>query len=217
MTGGLLAFDIATVTGWAYAPSEAVSAWPDMGTLGDPQFARPPLDKISWGSQRFGTLGCDSGLLMHEAQLWFTVQLSRKRPDLVVIEQPLPLGHMTTPVGKRCRVCRRTDHVPLVNADTQRKIGGLIGVFDKVRFEMSLPWDQHGPNSISKHFTGDGTSGGRKQRNIDACLLRGWDVKKDHNAADALALLDYAIACERNLVKERAKFAAAVERAGAAA
>ena len=212
MTGGILALDIATVTGFAYAPPEAVAAWPDMGALGDYQFAAPPLDRIVWGSQRFGTPGCDPGLMTHEAHFWLTAQLHHKerRPALVVIEAPLPLGHMTK-IDPRTR-----RKVPLVNTETQRKLGGLYGIFDLVRFRADVRWAEYGVSSIRLHFIGDGRASKKRDRIIKRCLDRGWDVGKDHNAADALAVLDYAVAIDRRLVKKTDVAGAALEQAAAA-
>ena len=219
ITGGILALDIATVTGFAYAPAEAVAAWPALGALEDFVFASPPFDKIVWGHQRFGTPGCDPGLMVHEAHFWFTAQFhSKERPArLVAIEAPLPLAHMTKAVGPMCPRCRQVPQQPLLTTDVQRKLGDLYGVLDLVRFRAPVRCVEHNVKSIRAHFLADGGAKKREGAVIRRCLERGWEVGTDDDAADALAVLDYAVAFERGLVKKTEHAGAAIERAAAAA
>ena len=87
-------------------------------------------------------------------------------------------------------------HGAETNVWTLRKLYGLPMVLALLAFDRSIPLEEINSSEISSHFLGKGypmKSEHRKKATMAMCLKRGWTVEDDNNA-DALALLDCAIA-----------------------
>lgn len=79
---------------------------------------------------------------------------------------------------------------PLLRADrAARLLIGLASVAELVATSYRLRCLEADPATIKKHLTGAGNAD--KAAMVKTCRLLGWDVTDD-NAADALALWDYA-------------------------
>lgn len=72
--------------------------------------------------------------------------------------------------------------------------GGFLAFLEAFCAEMKIRLVPVGVKTIKKHFTGKGNA--TKDDVMSVCFSKNWEFE-DHNAADALALLDYAMEKER--------------------
>ena len=174
MTGGILALDLATRLGWAYAGPAALSSWP----LTAMEAAAMPSPPAVSGWFRLPKTGPDVGWFLDAYHDFLTNSLDLHLPALVVFEAPW--------VG------------PNTAQDTARKLLSLAGHTEFVCRRRRLDYREANNATVRKHFIGKGR-GDRatlKRLTIDACKARGWSPEND-DEADALGLLDYAVACWR--------------------
>jgi Holliday junction resolvasome RuvABC endonuclease subunit len=167
-TGGLLALDIATRTGWAYGRV------PLRGTTAlEASAVRPP--KPDSGIIRVLTEAGGLGHFLAEFEERLTGLLDDKRPGGLIIEAPL---------------------LPkLTSFETVCKLMSMAGIAQKVADQWRIRWRRIAqPASIKKHFAGKGNA--KKPDMIAACRQRGWEVFDD-NEADALAIWDLGCALYR--------------------
>ena len=168
---GILAFDIATTTGWAYL-------YPG---------ARP-----LWGHQRFGSVGASSGEVMHRAMIWADALFIRFRPKYVVYESPYvprPATSKIRPAGAPPR-----KGPPPLDIAVVRRLCALCYLFEMVAFERSTEIREVDTSTWCKFFTGTARWGGRAEKKaatIRTCGRYGWTPVTD-DEADALGIAAYA-------------------------
>lgn len=168
----ILALDIATRTGWAYAGPAALAAWPATPL----EAAAMPVPGFVVGSREFpGTVAALGGFAdaYHE---WLHDLMGGYTPTLVVFEAPF--------VG------------PYTGQAAARKLNGLAWHTEWLCRRLGVACEEAVPRDWRKHFTGVG-SGKRKAMKdnaMAACTARGWPFAND-DEADAAGILDYAVAC----------------------
>lgn len=167
----ILALDLATKTGWAFATADAVAAWPFGGLARE-------VPVISSGVVRFdGSQGqkCASALG------WIMLQLAKLKPDQVWIE-----GVIASPgAPKDFRERKRQSSINLAG----KLAHALNGVVKAACINAGIEPQERFPNQIKRSLTGHGNAD--KAAMIRMCELRGWHPSDD-NEADAMALLDLA-------------------------
>lgn len=161
--GGILALDLATMTGWAVgrAPVHPL-------TQLEAAVARPP-QPLS-GAHRVAPPGTGVGPFLAAYRDWLGVMLDEHQPAGLIFESPI-LPRVTSPA-------------------TVRKLTGLAGITQMIAHDRGIRWLREAqPSSVKRHICGDGGPG--KAGVMRAIAERGWVVASD-DEADALALLDYA-------------------------
>ncbi len=160
-----LALDLATTTGFALGDETGI---------------------IVSGSRRFPSYGCEIGRFAYAYRSWLKAGLRRHKPEALVYEQPI-LGHTA-----------------LITA---RKLYGLaweteLAVIDLMKSGELSPDFQMAEVNISDwrtHFLGKGYPRDRAELKLavmQMCRVRGFVFEEGNdNEADALAILDYALAC----------------------
>lgn len=167
----ILAFDSATVTGWASgAPGET------------PEF----------GSREFTSPG-GNGEVLARFDAWVKAMIYRRKPGLVVFESP----YVPRPTVRFVKAGTEPDFgngPPPMNPKTLRRLLAMVGFIEAACSLMKIECLESTPAEITKHFTGRARWGSReakKRETIRVCGLYGW-VTADDNSADALALWHYA-------------------------
>ena len=164
--GGILAFDLATQTGWAHSSGPAIKAWPD-----DLPGKHGPIDGVNYGSfscGKPGTIPADKWLEMHEM---VHSLLADFQPELVVFEAPIPV------IKGRA-------------VGTVRLLVGFAVIVEMLaRTHHARCLEEH-PNSVKKWATGSGRA--EKHEMVAAAEARGWAPAND-DEADALMLLDMTV------------------------
>lgn len=167
-TGGLLALDIATKTGWAYGPV------PIRALTALEMTATKPRKPVS------GVITVQStqslGHFLSEFEERAARLFDRYQPAGLIIEAPiLPKG---------------------VNFTTACKLMHMAGEAQKMAARRGISWVQTvQPASVKKHFTGNGRA--QKPEIMAACDARGWTYVDD-NEADAQAIWDLGCEQYRN-------------------
>jgi len=162
----ILALDLATVVGFALGDLRGV--------------------KIS-GSRRLPSTGDDIGLFACSFEDWLTIGLKRHRPEKVVYEQPIMRGSDTT-----LATCRKLYGMAW---ETERVCRRLV----KLGALPPFPVQEINISDWRVHFLGRGNVP-RDRKSIKAavmqmCRVRGFHFDDD-NEAEAIAILDYALACD---------------------
>ena len=175
MSGGLFALNVATTTGWAY------------GMPGD----RPAFGRFRSGKPRDGL-----GEVLIEFRGWLDRWCAKSEPRMIVFEAPY------VPRFAPKKVRTRTGQVISTAASSStpidikviRKLFAMCGLVEMVAHEHGIPCREEQSNVICRHFTGNGSWGGRANKKAATqkmCAVYGWpDVTEDE--ADALALWVYA-------------------------
>jgi hypothetical protein len=177
VTGGVLALDVATTTGWACGP---------------------PGSRPTWGSFRAAgrDRGVETGEVLHRFRLWLDERLGDWRPAWVVFEAPY------VPRTAPTRIRTRTGEVvatlppksPPIDIKVLRRLISLCGLVEMVAWQHKIACREEASNVICRHFTGHGSWGGRAEKKAATqrmCAVHGWaGVTEDE--ADALALWVYA-------------------------
>lgn len=176
MTGGILALDLATRAGWAYASPAGIAVW--AGTALEAAATPPALGSVVYGSFTLPKSGSDVGWFLGAYDDWIAERLDFYRPALVAFEAPW--------IG------------PQTHQDTARKLMCLAGHTEFACRRAGVQCREANNASVRKHFIGKGRGDRKtlKRLTMDACRARGWSPDND-DAADALGLLDYAVACWR--------------------
>lgn len=172
-TGGILALDLATVTGWAYADPAAIAAWARTVIEANGTARQPGL--LS-GEESFKSPSRGAMLARHYG--WLCDMITVYAPRLIVAEAPLPGGQ--------------------ADLNNARVAFGLAAQTESVSARHRIGCRDAQISTVRKHFTGKGrysSTSAAKAATIDACRLRGWAVR-GNNEADALAVLDWVIADE---------------------
>lgn len=167
-SGGLLALDIATRTGWAYGrvPLRALTAL-EMTAIRQRQPASGVITVQSTQSL---------GHFLSEFEERASRLFDRYQPAGVVIEAPI---------------------LPkMVNFNTACKLMHMTGEVQKMAARRGIGFVRTTqPASVKKHFTGNGRA--QKPEIMAACEKRGW-IYRDDNEADALAIWDLGCELYRN-------------------
>ena len=169
MTGGILTFDIATATGWANASAEQVEVWPLV------PLAVSDHPKVPYGELRFR--GDLDGPSLCRFQDDVTDLLRLHRPGLIAFEAPLAPG-------------------ATAGAQATVRLWTLVAFVCYTAARWRIPAVPAHVQSVRKHFLGTGRPKNPKAAVMDACRRRGWSPRT-HNQADALAVLDWAVAYHR--------------------
>jgi crossover junction endodeoxyribonuclease RuvC len=160
VAGGLLALDLATRLGWAYAPIPAEPLPTDLEVAGRP--TPQPLG----GMWRIGDPGCRVGRFLSLYGDWLWTKLEELKPAGLIYEAPI------------------LPDVP--NHGTAVKLMGLTAITEMVTHRRRMAWVRSAqPSSVKLSFTGSGKAG--KDQMVAACRARGWEPEDD-NHADAMAL-----------------------------
>lgn len=160
----ILALDIATRFGWAFAEPQAVAAWP-IGLLA----ARGPIEGVSYGSETCGETGGPRGPKFLKFARWLDLVVTSLRPGVVAVEGAI---HHRTIEGMLL-------------------LGGLIGQVEMICYAREVALlPPASPATVKKHFAGSGSA--QKPQIMAACDRRGW-APQDADAADALAVLDWGV------------------------
>ena len=119
--------------------------------------------------------GDDVGRFIMAFEDWLQPFLAAEQPSWVVFEAPILTAGKTTPA-------------------TARKLMSIAAVCEVVCRRGGVMYRQANNKAVRKHFIGHGNlrSDESKRRTLEVCRAKGW-APRDHNAADALALLDYAV------------------------
>lgn len=136
--------------------------------------------KVS-GSRRLPSTGDDLFTFARAYREWLTRGIKRHKPDNIVYEQPL------LPQTTQLHICRK-----LYGLAWQTEItAGDLGYIGRVEEIMNNDW--------IKHFLGAGNvprkSKERKLAVQNMCRIRGFHFD-DEDEADAIGILDYALACQ---------------------
>lgn len=134
--------------------------------------------KVS-GSRRMPKTGDDLGYFAHAYRTWLTTGLQRHKPARVVFEQPIMRGEGSSLV-------------------TLRKLYGLAWQTELTCRDLKIPCQEVNMSDWRVHFLGKGNVP-RKREAVKAavmqmCRVRGFEFDDD-NEAEAIAILDYALAC----------------------
>lgn len=165
--GGILALDPATRTGWAWASLDAITTWSFMAAAGLPFPPRPVADLAI----KHGSVSF-VGAAHANFWRWLNKKLDEYEPGVVAIERPFVGRHF-----------------------------GNVEVLFGLQAIARLACDLRGvaivgtsPQAIKAHVTG--TKKASKDMMVSWARARGFKAA-DHNAADALALLDWAVCAIR--------------------
>ena len=176
MAGGVLALDLATRSGWAAADAIAVDAWPE----GIPGAEVGPFEGVHYGSHRLAGPDMDEGYVFDKLFKWLNTLIDLQQPDSIVYEAPLPVQR---------------------NPKTAKRLIGLVTIADLVAHQRKCRiWMMDVP-TVRKTFAGSGRAD--KDKIMAVCKQRGW-TPKDHDASDALAVLDASIRMLARMQKQRA-------------
>ncbi len=183
---GILALDPSkTSTGWAYADAEAVDGWPEIA-IGK---GVGPHKGVVYGARSFKDDSYDWWTLRFPR--WLAGVLDRYRPVAVYAEEPIFRPQRDS--KRRCEIM----------------FGGKALIVATCMHRQITPqWVE--PTEIKKHFSGSGMSG--KPDMLAIARGRGWAPQND-NVADALGVLDLAVARERagmRLARRQARIDSAI-------
>jgi len=169
----VLALDIATRSGWAFADAAAALAWPRSrpfsGNALVPPEPRPP---VQFGTIFTGKPGSTHGERSANLSDWLATFQEARDPGLIVIEQPMPAKFSRNLVATQIAIGLRM----VVQAHCH--VHGLL--FREVPIISAKAW--FGSRLIKD-----------KSPMIACAKSLGWDVATDHEA-DALAILDLTLA-----------------------
>lgn len=169
--GGLLALDLATVLGFAYAPLP-----PGPPPTPIEAAAGRAMPKPYSGHHRVAAPGASIGRFLLNYDRWLVDMIATLGPTRVIFEAPLP-----------------TNRTRKTNFETVRKLICIAGLTEKVALEKGVGIVREANHAtVKKHFTGHGRAD--KAETIAACRALGWDVDEE-NEADALALWSFAVSC----------------------
>lgn len=159
----ILTLDLSTTTGWALAEPPAVAAWPQ-----SVPGIKGPIEGVSYGIMSFKSVYATAGSRFSAFSDWLCNMLTDQVPGLVVFEAPV--------IGR--------------GLSASRLAAGMASIVELMCWRREIAHYEVSPQTVKKHFAGSGRA--QKRDVIEACRQRGWDPQDD-NAADALALLDYAV------------------------
>ena len=132
------------------------------------------------GSVRLAPPGSSNGTVGRGMLRWLADFLSAESPNALYYEVPIDPRHM----GSK------------TNFKTARLLIGLPFLVEAIAEARGLFYQREaGVQNVRKHFVGTPRPKDKKQSVLARCRLLGWKPEDD-NAADALALWDFACAIE---------------------
>lgn len=167
MTGGVLALDLATTLGWAYASFDVVRTWP-RGLAPPLQVERIP--GVVYGEQRLVPSGASNGDVGAKFFRWLDDQRVLFKVHTMVIEAPLPGGQRDVASAMR--------------------LFGLAFAAETYATQQGWRFATAHNATVKRFMTGSGRA--EKSDVIAACIAMGWHPPSD-NAADALGVLAWFI------------------------
>lgn len=179
MTGGILALDVATTTGWAY------------GMPGD----RPAFGHFRSGKPRPKGEG-NTGEVLRAFCLWLGTRCIELQPAMVVFEAPyVPRFAPRNVRTKTGQVIATTPGASTpIDIYVVRRLFAMCGLVEMIAYEHNIPCREEQSNVICRHFTGNGSWGGRENKKAATqkmCAVYGFPGLSE-DEADALALWVYA-------------------------
>lgn len=164
----VLALDLATKTGFAN------------GVAGS---------KPRSGVKRLKDGGDDPERGFRKLGIWLRDEFSFEKPDLVMIEAPLPVGSMIDWDGGEDKKPKFRS-----NPGTIYFLNGLVAVVHGICGPYGIMCRQVGVQKVRKHFLGLARPADPKRAVIERCHLLGLMAKdqRDDNQADACALWTFA-------------------------
>jgi len=175
MTGGLLALDVATTTGWAYGM---------------------PGDRPAFGRFRSGKPRAEGGQILSLFRAWLDARLLEWQPRMIVFEAPYVPRFAAKKVRTKTGQVISTAPGSSTPIDIYvvRRLFAMCGLVEMVAYEHAIPCREEQSNVICRHFTGNGSWGGRANKKAAtqkmAAVYGFPGVTEDE--ADALALWVYA-------------------------
>lgn len=170
MAGGVICWDLAGVLGWSYAGADVVRAWPaNPGGLFAVQ--RGPWAGVHHGFYDTRCNGAGMGAQMATARDFIATKLDLLRPAAMFSEAPIPVRGKTS-------------------FDVHRRLLGLQAIAAMAAHEANVFYETVPAVTVRKSLTGSG--GSKKPDVIWWCRRLGWEPR-DNNAADALAVLWWAV------------------------
>ena len=145
MTGGILALDVATTTGWAY------------GMPGD----RPAFGHFRSGKPRDAT-----GEVLAQFRVWLDRCCAKSQPRMVVFEAPYVPRFAPKKVRTKTGQVISTTPSSLTPIDIYvvRRLFAMCGLVEMIAYEHNIPCREEQSNVICRHFTGNGSWGGRENK-----------------------------------------------------
>lgn len=180
MIGGVLALDVATVTGWAYGPPGSIPAPSQLEISGG---AEIPQHTSGW--KRLSGASTAQVRKFAGIKELLLENISLFKPSLVVFEKPY--------VG-----IRKNKKTGKITADqkTPKLLLGLAAIIELVCDENGIRCFEANNAEARKYFCGKG--GGKRdelKRLVEMrCAELGWKYDND-DEADALGLLDFTLYC----------------------
>lgn len=138
-----------------------------------------PDGTVRHGAHSIARVGAEDGAFFGAYSLWLSDMITVERPESLCFEAPW--------IG------------PDTAQQTAYRLMGLAAITDMTAYLREIPRVRQVNNaSVRKHFTGVGRAARAEMKRLvtRACLQRGWQPIDD-NAADALAVLDFAMHCFR--------------------
>lgn len=164
-TDGILALDLATVTGFAYGdlPDSLPTPLEVAGGVRIPT--------VTHGTFRSGDSKTEDKIFFKTFFNWLDDHITFFNPRLIIFEAPIHTGGRTS-------------------FQTARRLMGLATLVDTLCGLRDVPIAKEADiATIKKHFTGSGRA--KKPDMIRQCHALGWQPNDD-NAADAIALWHFA-------------------------
>lgn len=160
-----LALDLATTTGFALGDTTGI---------------------IVSGSRRFPSYGDEIGRFAFAYRSWLKAGLRRHKPEMLVYEQPI-LGHTALYTARKLYGMAWETELAVIDLMKTGDLGQ-----DFIVNEVNI-------SDWRTHFLGRGYPRERKELKLavmQMCRVRGFAFEEGNdNEADALAILDYALAC----------------------
>lgn len=135
-----------------------------------------PKRELASGAVTLPSTGARVGAFLVAYERWLGVALDEWQPAWVIFEAPI--------------LPRET------NIHTVRKLCGLANSTETICERREIGCREANNATVRKHFigVGRGKRAELKKLTMEACKARGWGPRTD-DEADALSLLDYAMAC----------------------
>lgn len=163
MAGGVLALDIASITGFAVCTRDYWNRWQPRTRLEGPRADNSGLHS---GQRVVAAEGSNNGCFFDSMGRWCDDMIKVHQPDVLVIEAPMPHER---------------------NHNTARRLLGLAAHAEAAAFRHRLLFRMQNIGALKKWATGYGAAD--KANMMAAAKRMGWSPKTD-NEADAQWLLE---------------------------
>lgn len=168
--GGIMALDLATTLGWAYASPEVVASWANDAA---PLVKRRVIGVRS-GSMKLAPTGAGNGEVGNRLLEWLDQQNLVFQPRELIIEAPLPGGQR--------------------DVNSAMRLFGLAFLAESYAFKRRWKFATVHNASVKKSITGSGAA--KKPEVMSAIIGMGFEIIDD-NQADAIACLIHWVMSRR--------------------